>query len=490
MYSLFDRFRVRENHTVCSSRAVALLILLLALSAFMAPVARAANIWGRLANPGFEGQRIKTTFFFAGPARDGSPHYLCHPTDSNVPTYTLNPLPADIHLDWSASSRRTVMTMMADAGINVITMSSWGEDFLPCNDGWVTGAAPMQDSAEAQNELFDAAARKSLLIAPLIESRFSLWTMREEFPTWSDGRVSPGLVSQIVNLIQRYLQNPSKPEWARTWAKVYGHDGIPRYAVGLIHTASNSLEGDEHGAFAEGFDRVAAAVAAATGGVRVGFFIDATPADGTLPQASFKPSPRWTGPSLLNTASLLGIQCFAPEIFVDASGDGNTGNILAWKRGFLRGWISAGIPVLVDVSPGYNGNRLFKNPHSAYGLNAEWFDGMTSIVNDYVRAGIIYNSWNGYTEAMVGTPTIERGTMLYDWLKSLNAHRELFVDRAASGPESGTASEPFRTIAPANDVSSNGDLIYIGTGTYPGAITLSKKLTVVSRNGPVTIGTR
>jgi hypothetical protein len=292
-------------------------------------------------------------------------------------------------------------------------------------------------------------------------------------------------VSQIVNLIHRYLQNPSKPEWARTWAKVYGPDGVPRYAVGLIHTASNNLEGDEHGAFAEGFDRVAAAVAAATGGVRVGFFIDATPANGTLDRASFKPSPRWTGPSLLNTKSLLGIQCFAPEIFVAESGDDD---ILAWKRGFLRGWISAGIPVLVDVSPGYNGNLVFPDPHKPYGLGAEWFEGMTSIVNDYARGGIIYNSWNGYTEAMVGTPTEEKGTMLYDWLKSLNAHRELFVDRAAAGPESGTALAPFRTIAPANDVSSNGDLIYIRTGSYPEAITFSNQLTLVARDGPVTIG--
>src|SRR5262249_26328889 len=156
------------------------------------------------------------------------------------------------------------INMIAEAGINVITMSSWGEAFLPCEEGWATENAPMQLSSQAQNELFDAAAAKSLLIMPLIESR-AHWTMRDEFPVWSNGRVSPGLVSQIVNLVQRYLQNPSKAEWAKTWAKVYGHDGVPRFAVGLIHAASNNLEGDEHAAFAQGFDRVADAVAAATG---------------------------------------------------------------------------------------------------------------------------------------------------------------------------------------------------------------------------------
>jgi hypothetical protein len=182
---------------------------------------------------------------------------------------------------------------------------------------------------------------------------------------------------------------------------------------------------------------------------------------------------------------LLGIQCFIPEIWVDKSGDDD---VLAWKRDFLRGWISAGIPTLVDVSPGYDGHLVFGEEAKKWGLKAGWFDGMTSIVNDFARAGIIYNSWNGYTEAMVGTPTVEKGTILYDWLTSLNAHRELFVDRTASGPESGTASEPFRAITPANDVSSNGDFIYIRTGNYPEAITFSNRLTIVARNGHVTIG--
>ena len=114
-----------------------MLILLLGLSEFMAPVARAGNVWGRLANRGFEGQRIKATFFFAGPARDGSKHYSCttdsnersFPLDSNVGFYTLNPEPTPTHLNWSPEDRATVMTMMADAGINVITMSYSGELF-------------------------------------------------------------------------------------------------------------------------------------------------------------------------------------------------------------------------------------------------------------------------------------------------------------------------------------------------------------------------
>lgn len=187
-WKLFDRFRARENRTVCRPRGIALLILLLGFSEFIAPVAR-ANVWGRLANRGFEGQRIKATFFFAGPALDGTQRYECK-VGSNLGFYTLNPEPTPTHLNWSEDNRATVMTMMANAGINVITMSSWGEDFLKCEEGWATRNAPMQVSVGAQDELFDAAARKSLLIAPLIESR-ALWTMRDEFPVWIDGTVSP-----------------------------------------------------------------------------------------------------------------------------------------------------------------------------------------------------------------------------------------------------------------------------------------------------------
>ncbi len=459
------------------------LILITAL--LLAPTGRAATIWGRLANPGFEGQRIKTTFFFAGPARDGSPRYKCQPPGSNTGTYTLKPVPADLHMSWSEAGRATVMDMMTDAGINVITMSSWGEDFLPCDDGWVTGAAPMQTSPEAQDELFDAAAARSLLIAPLIESRAN-WTMREEFPTWTDGRVSPGLVSQIVNLVRRYLLDPAKPQRAKAWAKVYDREGTPRYAVGLIHTASDNVPPFAGaGLFAAGFDRVAEEVKAATG-VQVGFFIDATPEFGNLSAAFFKPSPTFTAPSLKKAFSILGIQCFAPEIFVDESGDDD---ILAWKRGFLERWISTGIPVLVDVSPGYNGELVFGNSaHARYGLGDEWFNGMTSIVNDLARNGMIYNSWNGYTEAMAATPTVEFGTALYDWLKALNASRTIFVDQAAAGPQSGTAAEPFRTMAPANDVSSNGDIISISPGLYPSAITFSNRLKLVAPNGSAIIG--
>src|SRR5438046_1304714 len=93
---LFDCFRARVNRFLCRTRRRAPVIVSLMLligSLDFAAVADAAKLWGRLANTGFENQRIKATFFFAGPARDGSPRYSCKPTGSNVSTYTLTPNP-------------------------------------------------------------------------------------------------------------------------------------------------------------------------------------------------------------------------------------------------------------------------------------------------------------------------------------------------------------------------------------------------------------
>lgn len=343
----------------------------------------------------------------------------------------------------------------------------------------------MQTSPQAHNELFAAAANKPLLIVPFIESRYNTWSMREEFPRWTDGRVSPGLVSQIVNLIHRYLQNPAHPEWADKWAKVYDHNGTPRYAVVLIHVCSDNLPLNGDAAFAAGFDLVADEIARATG-IQVGFFIDAVPPDSTLPNARFKPWFASTGPHLLNTASFLGIQCFAPEIFTGESGDDD---LLAWKRDFIRGWFSTGVPVLVDVSPGYDGHLVFGDDGKApYGHSAEWIQGLTALVNDYGRAGMVYNSWNGYTEAMVGTPTVEKGNSLYDWLKVLNSNQGVHVDRNFPGTGWGTVSEPFQAVARATAEACQGDLVHIRSGNYREAITVSKSLTLLAEQGPVTIG--
>ena len=64
-----------------------------------------------------------------------------------------------------------------------------------------------------------------------------------------------------------------------------------------------------------------------------------------------------------------------------------------------------------------------------YGLTAEWLSQIGKMVSDYGQAGMVFNSWNGYTEGMVAVPGITYqsenfgnlffGNLFYDWLQSL-----------------------------------------------------------------------
>ena len=396
--------------------AVVATVLLAAGGARPAFAAVPSPLWGRLANPGLRGLRIKTTLFFAGQARDGTNPYHCSKTPGrNLALFTV--MPADNrHLAWSESreNRDFALKAMARAGINVVAMSSWGEDFLPCVESWEP-SAPMQTAPASHEELFDAAGRASLLVMPFIESRGN-WNLRNEFPRWTDGRVAPGAVSQVVNLVTRCLKNAAHPEWADRWARVYDSAGNARYAVVLIHASSNRIGAEDHAAFAQGFALMAQAVLEATG-VTVGFFIDALPPDSNAPGV-YRPSAAAAGPFLRGTASILGLQCFIPEIWM--RGAPTEAQRLAWKRAFSAGWVDAGIPFLMDVCPGYDAHLVF--PRSViYGLTDSWRAALTRMAAEFGRGGLAYNSWNGYTEAMTGVPLRpeDGGDRCYEWLRGL-----------------------------------------------------------------------
>ena len=315
-------------------------------------------------------------------------------------------------MNWSQniSNRIFVIDQMISAGLNVVSMSSWGEDFLPCEMSWEP-SAPMQTSTGAHDELFAAAAGKNLLIIPFIESRAN-WAFRDEFPYTSTGELAPGTQSQVINLINRYLKNPDHPEWAYKWAQVYDRNQTPRYAVTIIHASSNRLKASDHKAFAAGFDLLSDAVYKATG-VRVGFFIDPLPPNSNAP-GKFKPSLDKTGPFLSQTNAVLGIQSFIPEIWV--SGRPKELDLIRWKKKYSQGWINTGIPFLMDISAGYNASIVF--PSSIrYGFSTSWQNALSGMVKDFGEDGLVYNSWNGYTEGMAGMPTVEYGDRFFNWLQ-------------------------------------------------------------------------
>jgi hypothetical protein len=429
--------------------------------------------WGLLANPGFEGRPMKSAFFFAGDwkwsgFRDsrcnmpGFSKFYEYCTGPNDFFYTVHPSDPQ-HLGWSENVdfRRFALDRMVAAGVNVVNMSYWGKRGT---DRWAYWA-PMQTSTFAHDELFDLAVEKNLLIAPYIEDgactdcndprtgqprggNSPAFNFADDFPgTQSDP--SPALVEQIVDLVNRHLLNPGKPEWAARWAQMYDRSGQKRYVVSIIH-ASSMQPGVDDRLFAEGLDWVASKVAERTGGVRVGFTLDVIPQ-----QTGYYPTPASatiTPPGLPSALSLLAIECFIPEISAAGGfrnnqpqpsghfyGPGSPrqgepilvdsldlGRLISWKEHFVRSWVETGIPIILDVAPGYDAHIVFaqQRPEDpipvAWGNNNQWRNAQTKLIALGVK-GITINSWNGYTEAMTAVPTLEFNEANYLWLKSLNA---------------------------------------------------------------------
>ena len=161
---------------------------------------------------------------------------------------------------------------------------------------------------------------------------------------------------------------------------MFDQDGQERYAVSIVQVATDRLvqaDLNSHANFAAGFDAVAQRVLADTG-VRIGFFIDPIAPNpntsfgcnidlsltGSTYGATFKPNPEQTGPYLRQQKSMLGIQCFSPEGWIDGTNGAYAVDACykrEWKKDFSRRWFNTGIPFLQDVSPGYDATILFSN---------------------------------------------------------------------------------------------------------------------------------
>jgi hypothetical protein len=378
-----------------------------------------AGTWGRLANPGFENQPIKSVFFFAGSARDGTQSYEYKPS-SNMGLYTIHPSDAR-HLQWSrsAANRAFALDAMIEAGANVVNMSYWGPRGT---DNWAYWA-PMQTSTFAHDELFQAAVGKDILIAPYVEGYAATpnspgYSFVESFPGQPDNP-APDLVARLEDLVGRYIQHPSDSRWTGKWAQVYDRSGGKRYLVCLIAVASNQ-EGMTDERFARGFDQVAERVFRDTG-VRIGFAIDAMPPD-TYLWANFLPSAETTGPWLFQRASILAIQCYFSGHSI---GVNDEKTIMDWKQRFASKWINTGIPFIQDISPGYDARIVFPGPH-IFGNTDSWRQSQSQLVRKLKCQGVTFSAWNGYTEGYAGVPTVEYGDAAYLWARDV--FRNFVVD--------------------------------------------------------------
>ena len=86
--------------------------------------------------------------------------------------------------------------------------------------------------------------------------------------------------------------------------------------------------------------------------------------------------------------------------------------------------MATGVPVILDVSNGYDGHLVFANsPGSFWGDNAgatddRWRNWTSELKNPGIK-GIVMDTWNGFTEGYAAVPTREHGNTVYNWLGDL-----------------------------------------------------------------------
>lgn len=411
------------------------------------------SVTSRSPNWGYEvadnGQRtpIRGTYFFPGDQA------------ANMDVYTFYPS-APYNFSWSTSAcnRAHVLREMGDIGVNTVVMSYWGGEQYP----------PMATTPAANDLVFDSAlgigadpycdvTAPALRILPAVEiSAFPGVSVAGLAADIRPSNVSGSRVaSRVAEVVYRYWVAPQDPQWRKRWARVYDKTGNPRLAIQLIGVASNHFHMDNHSGFISALESISQSIFD-TYGVRVGLMID--------PGTSHRPpladqvngySPRPNVTPFQDAPSFLAIQGFWNEIYwpaqvysaAPADADGRCRDIAA-NDGFhcsdnagenlsalgrnklarLKGWLAQGLPVVVDVSTGYDGSYVFGNEFGAYwgdshlGYDGRWRNHVASLkglrqvdANGFqnVSVGITFNAWNAYTEGNVGVKSrrvIARGS--------------------------------------------------------------------------------
>lgn len=381
----------------------------------------AAEKRGLLASPKFAGQPVKGVYFFPGERGGNAGLYTAHPLDPREGQWNSHP-----------ETRAWVMDRMVQAHINTVVMSYWSN--MP---QW----SPMALDDTSLNGVLDAVRGRPLVIMPAIEGghdpahpQIPQWEFGWDFPrNPQSGQVAPGLVERIGQLVSLFKGRMD------LWAQLYDRTGRPRYAVHLLHVCSHVLEKTPSSKpdelFASAFDTVAEAVYKQFK-IRVGFTLD------TIGGMRYSPYPHEAGAALARTDSVLAVQGFASEVFSGLVKNGqpcsddwpkcqphdnnkdNLERLADWKRDAVGDWVATGVPVILDVSSGFDGRIVWKSLGTGFwgdNLNYtedRWRNWLSQLKGSGIR-GITFNTWNGYTEGYAAVPTTEHGVTIYNWLRDL-----------------------------------------------------------------------
>jgi hypothetical protein len=390
-----------------------------------APLAEAPSaLRGLLASPGFEGTPMKGVYFFPGEgSQDNAELYTTHPSSTD-----------DLHWNSVPATRTQVLDRIAATHANTVIASYWGDD--------MTQWSPMALDESSVRGVLEAAAGKPLVVVPALESgsdplhpETPHFRFADDFPyaggVYDAAHLAPRVLARLQELVALFSQHPE------VWARAYDRSGQPRYVIYVLGAYAQGMPqvlglppGELIGA---AFDALARAVEKASG-VRIGFTLDL----GFGAAGAFPFSPDSVGAGLAQAESVLAIQLYMSEMRsgrVQASApfeppvDNNEGNLesmLDGKLHLLDSWRAAGLPVVYDVSPGFDGRYVWAVYGTCFwGDNADYTsDDWRNLQSENKRhdyIGITFNTWNGYTEGYSAVPSAEHGTVIYDWLTDLYA---------------------------------------------------------------------
>jgi hypothetical protein len=65
-----------------------------------------------------------------------------------------------------------------------------------------------------------------------------------------------------------------------------------------------------------------------------------------------------------------------------------------------------------------DGHIVFHTNDRPRGFTEDWRDGESQLRTARTK-GIVFDTWNGYTEGFVAVPTREDGDVVYQWLQQL-----------------------------------------------------------------------
>ncbi|MEY4583144.1 MAG: hypothetical protein RL701_7847, partial [Pseudomonadota bacterium] len=426
--------RYREAQGQVRRRAIVLAVVCvcsvqwgwLAASAAQEPplVAEAVPLRGLLASPPFAGQPLKSVYFFPG---EGGAY--------NQALYTVHPsADADLHWNSDRATRAPVIDRMIAAHANTLVMSYWGDEMQM----W----SPMAIDETSLPGVIAAVRGKAIVVIPALESGFNPndpsqphWRFAEDFPYVAvpdaPRQLAPGLQARLRALVALFKDDMS------AWAELYDREGRPRHVVHIIDAFARFVP-EEYGkrpsdVVAGAFEALAREFSE-TEGIDIGFTLDVTAGE----WGSFAFEPTSYGASFEAARAVLGIQWFMSEsrsgrVLSSLPGqapiDNNTlnlNNLLAGKLALIDSWIATGVPVIYDVSPGFDGRYVWQDIGSGFwGDNSDYTsDAWRNLQSEQKGrgvTGISFSTWNGYTEGYAAVPTLEHGTVIYDWLTDVFA---------------------------------------------------------------------